>query len=416
MPAIRVQSLSKSYQVGGSRRERYVALRDVIAARVRRAFGSSATPSPPPTDFWALKDVEIEVAQGERLAVIGRNGAGKSTLLKLLARITEPTEGRIEIHGRLASLLEVGTGFHPELTGRENIYLNGAILGMRNQEIRAKFDDIVAFAEVERFLDLPVKRYSSGMYVRLAFAVAAHLDTEILVVDEVLAVGDIEFQRKCVGRMEDMTHDGRTVILVSHNMSVLKQLCTRALLLDHGRVLATGELNEVTTRYVSMALSAARTDLRTVRRRAGDGRGFVTDISFQSSLGPANSFAVFEEAEMSISFELAAEVDKVEFFILVHSADGEVKRSYFQKDSGRLTETSGAKGGRVSAQFRIELAPGMYTVSAGMFDKFRNFIDWVEHVAEFDVEPVFAEGHAFDYRQGATFGQAAWRSTPGAAP
>ena len=202
-------------------------------------------------EFWALKDVSFEVKRGEVVGIIGRNGAGKSTLLKILSRITEPTEGRVTLRGRVASLLEVGTGFHPELTGRENIFLNGAILGMSKAEIRKKFDEIVAFAEVERFLDTPVKRYSSGMYVRLAFAVAAHLEPEILVVDEVLAVGDFEFQKKCMGKMKDVATGGRTVLFVSHNMAAIKVLCSQALLLQKGRVLAFGQTNEVIHKYLS---------------------------------------------------------------------------------------------------------------------------------------------------------------------
>lgn len=200
-------------------------------------------------EFWALNDVSFEVKQGEILGIIGRNGAGKSTLLKVLSRITEPTKGRITLRGRVASLLEVGTGFHPELSGRENIFLNGAILGMTRREIKAKFDEIVDFAGVEKFLDTPVKRYSSGMYVRLAFSVAAHLEPEILVVDEVLAVGDAEFQKKCMGKMQDVTSQGRTVLFVSHNMSAIKALCKTGVFLQDGKVLANGEVNEVAAIY-----------------------------------------------------------------------------------------------------------------------------------------------------------------------
>ena len=209
-------------------------------------------------EFWALKDVSFEVKQGEVVGIIGRNGAGKSTLLKILSRITEPTEGRVTLRGRVASLLEVGTGFHPELTGRENIFLNGAILGMTRQEIRKKFDEIVAFAEVERFLDTPVKRYSSGMYVRLAFAVAAHLEPEILIVDEVLAVGDAEFQKKCLGKMEDVSRrEGRTVLFVSHNIASVSDLTHRALLLETGRIAAIGPTAHVVSSYVSKGRVAA---------------------------------------------------------------------------------------------------------------------------------------------------------------
>ncbi|MEA2994158.1 MAG: lipopolysaccharide transport system ATP-binding protein [Alphaproteobacteria bacterium] len=234
--AIRVDGLGKKYRIR-HRRERYTALRDVITDKVRNVFRPSAGDSAPTVeDFWAVRDISFQVACGEVVGIIGRNGAGKSTLLKLLSRITEPNEGRIEIEGRVASMLEVGTGFHPELTGRENIFLNGAVLGMRHAEIRRRFDEIVAFADVENFLDTPVKRYSSGMYMRLAFAVAAHLETENLIVDEVLAVGDADFQRKCLGKMSEVAKRGRTVLFVSHNMGAIRRLTQRCIVLDRGHV------------------------------------------------------------------------------------------------------------------------------------------------------------------------------------
>ena len=241
-----VENLSKSYLVGHNvvKAERYTALRDVVARNVRNLArttldvfrGRAIVQGDEVEEFWALKDVSFEIKQGDRVGIVGRNGAGKSTLLKILSRITEPTTGRIKITGRVASLLEVGTGFHPELSGRENIFLNGAILGMTRQEILRKFDEIVDFSGVERFLDTPVKRYSSGMYVRLAFAVSAHLETEILVVDEVLAVGDAQFQRKCLGKMGDVANNGRTVLFVSHNMAAVQQLCHHGIVLNEGKV------------------------------------------------------------------------------------------------------------------------------------------------------------------------------------
>src|SRR2546421_2955217 len=243
-PIIQVEGLGKCYSLRHNRPERYTTLRDVIADKAKRLFRPNGGGSKPQTpgserpskeDFWALRNFSFDVRQGEVVGIIGRNGAGKSTLLKILSRITEPTEGRVVLGGRVASLLEVGTGFHPELTGRENIFLNGAILGMTRHEIRRKFDEIVAFAEVEKFLDTPVKRYSSGMYVRLAFAVAAHLEPETLIVDEVLAVGDASFQRKCLGKMGEAARGGRTVLFVSHNMAAVKSLCTRAGLLEEGQ-------------------------------------------------------------------------------------------------------------------------------------------------------------------------------------
>jgi lipopolysaccharide transport system ATP-binding protein len=233
---IKVESLGKRYRIRHQQeRQRYVALRDVIADRFKRLFRSPSAVLPATEDFWALKDVSFEIKRGEVVGIIGRNGAGKSTLLKILSRITAPSEGRVRLRGRVASLLEVGTGFHPELTGRENIFLNGSILGMSRAEVRSKFDEIVAFAEVEKFLDTPVKRYSSGMYVRLAFAVAAHLEPEILIVDEVLSVGDTEFQKKSLGKMEDVSKGGRTVLFVSHNLKAVSHMCTKALLLRSGQ-------------------------------------------------------------------------------------------------------------------------------------------------------------------------------------
>jgi lipopolysaccharide transport system ATP-binding protein len=248
--AIKVENLGKKYFLGSSQNERYSSLRDVLTNQTKRLWKPKEK-GIEKGEFWALSDVDFTINQGDRVGIIGRNGAGKSTLLKLLSRITEPSSGNIKIKGRVASLLEVGTGFHPELTGRENIYLNGAILGMNKWEIKKKFDEIVAFAEVERFLDTPVKRYSSGMYVRLAFAVAAHLEPEILVVDEVLAVGDAQFQKKCLGRMEKVGNEGRTVLFVSHSMQAVKNLCNKGLLLTNGKTLGTTDINSAVAEYLS---------------------------------------------------------------------------------------------------------------------------------------------------------------------
>jgi homopolymeric O-antigen transport system ATP-binding protein len=264
--AIRTESIGKKFRLG--ERPRYLALRDTLtraAAAPLRALSRLVSGQPllgrsGREDFWALSDVSFEIAPGEVVGLIGRNGAGKSTLLKILSRIIEPTTGRAWLRGRVGSLLEVGTGFHPELTGRENIFLNGAILGMKRQEVRRKFDDIVAFAEVEQFIDTPVKQYSSGMYMRLAFSVAAQLEPEILLVDEVLAVGDSSFQKKCLGRMGEVGREGRTVVFVSHSMTAITRLCPRAILLDCGRVIADGPAGEVTAAYL-------RSDLGTMAHR-----------------------------------------------------------------------------------------------------------------------------------------------------
>jgi len=262
---IKAESLGKKYVIGHqAERGSYTALRDVLMQNFRTLWSKTkdlATGKPiiqgdTMEEVWALKDVNFEVRRGEALGIIGRNGAGKSTLLKILSRITEPSTGRVTIKGRVASLLEVGTGFHPELTGRENIYLNGTILGMTRAEIKRKFDEIVAFAEVEKYLDTPVKRYSSGMYVRLAFAVAAHLEPEILVVDEVLAVGDAEFQKKCLGKMGAVAKAGRTVLFVSHNMTAISSLCEQAILLSKGRIAMQGEVQSVTSKYFQTSLAS----------------------------------------------------------------------------------------------------------------------------------------------------------------
>src|SRR5438445_5352997 len=252
--AIRVDGLGKQYQIGGDRKP-YKTIRESITDMVldplrRLRAGLSADALNGEQAFWALKDVSFEVNRGEVVGIIGRNGAGKSTLLKILSRITEPTEGEVEIAGRVGSLLEVGTGFHPELTGRENVYLNGAILGMQRREIERRFDEIVAFSEIERFLETPVKHYSGGMYTRLAFAVAAHLEPEILLVDEVLAVGDAAFQKKCLGKMGDVAGQGRTVIFVSHNMGAVASLCQTGLVLDAGRIGFVGPVTEAVELYL----------------------------------------------------------------------------------------------------------------------------------------------------------------------
>ena len=262
-PSIRIEGISKRYRIGEARTD-YATLRDRIAGAFRRR-----TPRAEQREIWALRDVSFDIQQGQALGVIGHNGAGKSTLLKILTRITEPTSGRVILNGRVASLLEVGTGFHPELTGRENIYLNGAILGMTRDEIRRNFDAIVAFAEIEKFLDTPVKRYSSGMYVRLAFAVAAHLTPEILLVD------DYEFQRRCLGRMNEVAQSGRTVVFVSHNLSSIEQLCSHAVLLSRGEVVASGAARDVIGQYLARRGRGAIVDLRAVERQ-GAGRARVT--------------------------------------------------------------------------------------------------------------------------------------------
>lgn len=277
--SIQVQSISKRYRIGELRRD-YATLRDRVADFFRRR-----PQDPERAEVWALRDVDLDIPQGEAVGLIGHNGAGKSTLLKILSRITEPTSGRVLLHGRVASLLEVGTGFHPELTGRENIFLNGAILGMSRDEIRRNFDAIVAFSEIEKFLDTPVKRFSSGMYVRLAFAVAAHLTPEILLVDEVLAVGDIDFQRRCLGRMNEVARSGRTVIFVSHNLSSIEALCRTTVLMSRGQVTLQGPTREVLAGYLSKRGASAVMDLRAFTDRQGEGRARITGLEILDETG-----------------------------------------------------------------------------------------------------------------------------------
>lgn len=314
--AIRVENLGKRYTLNhqGSGRSQYQSLRDLVAEGVkglgRRIVGQGAMPEEP-EDFWALQGVEFEISEGDRVGIIGRNGAGKSTLLKILSRIVEPTEGKIQIRGRVASLLEVGTGFHPELTGRENIYLNGAILGMSRGEIGRKFDQMVAFAEVERFLDTPVKRYSSGMYVRLAFAVAAHLDPEILIVDEVLAVGDAQFQKKCLGKMEETEKDGRTVLFVSHSMPTVTSLCPKCILLDAGRIAQMGHTADVIMAYYSNGGSTSYSvDFTKMNRKIGDEYGQLLAASIHNSQGePSPDVRITESFKISMQYRILLDMN-----------------------------------------------------------------------------------------------------------
>lgn len=286
--AIKVENLSKQYQLRHQKQQRYVSLRDVITNKTTHVINSLRNIRQPKVEspdatketFWALKDINLEINQGDRIGIIGRNGAGKSTLLKILSRIVEPTTGKISINGRISSLLEVGTGFHPELTGRENVYLNGAILGMRHFEIKRKFDEIVAFSDVEKFLDTPVKHYSSGMYMRLAFSVAAHLDPEILVVDEVLAVGDAQFQKKCLGKMKEVGSEGRTILFVSHNMNAVEQLCTKIIQLKNGKTVGISDDLRGTIKEYMYGISDLEKESVWIKNKVGDGSQYFEPLKF----------------------------------------------------------------------------------------------------------------------------------------
>ena len=326
--AIRVENLSKQYRIGGPQ-ARYKTIRESLTEAVQAPFRrlssivrgqSSATSN---DTIWALKDVSFEVQRGEVVGIIGRNGAGKTTLLKVLSRITEPTEGYAEIHGRVGSLLEVGTGFHPELTGRENIYLNGTILGMRKAEIDRKFDEIVDFAEIEKFIDTPVKHYSSGMYVRLAFAVAAHLEPEILLVDEVLAVGDIGFQKKCLGKMEDVSRGGRTVLFVSHNMQAVRALCPRSLLLEEGSIItdaSTADTIQAYYEHLRQVEVDADTDVMNPKNRRGSGAVRFTEIRIRDESGrECSEFMMGSTIRFVLSYRTFSQVDGLFIRVLLRS-------------------------------------------------------------------------------------------------
>ena len=368
-PAIRVEGLGKRYRLTqGQQREGYRTLRESLGGILTAPFRKKGSVE----EFWALDDVSFEVQPGEVVGVIGRNGAGKSTLLKILSRITKPTRGRIDINGRVGSLLEVGTGFHPELTGRENVYLNGSILGMSRQEITAKFDEIVAFAEVEKFLDTPVKRYSSGMYVRLAFAVAAHLEPEILIVDEVLAVGDAEFQKKCLGKMGDFAKSGRTVLFVSHQMSAVQSLCSHAVLMQKGKVLETGPKSQIVAAYINMSSRAGMAgewiDLDT--GKTGEGKtAWFSKIKIQSH-ELAAAFELFPDGSATFTFviEAATNVSAIFFSIVIY--DRFDTRLVDFNTSRCLNSLSLAKGTNefVIKAESLHLNPGQYKLGVWMAD------------------------------------------------
>ncbi|MDD5596670.1 MAG: polysaccharide ABC transporter ATP-binding protein [Victivallaceae bacterium] len=335
---IKIENLSKKYIIGHDRDAQgafqYHSLRDNLMHHARGIYQRLRHPlqvnreNTELEEFWALKDINLEIKQGDRIGIIGRNGAGKSTLLKILSRITEPTTGKITIAGRVASLLEVGTGFHPELNGRENIYLNGAILGMTRLEIKKKFDEIVAFAEVEKFLDTPVKRYSSGMYVRLAFAVAAHLEPEILLVDEVLAVGDAQFQKKCLGKMEDMSGEGRTVFFVSHNMLNIRQLCNQGILLNSGEIVLNSDVSTVVDNYLYSSLPTNRNDKNSSQAHIKDVKILsLVNNNFQPFLSRFKlSITLYTPHGISnaaISYQIIDSSGKTLIYNLLHSSEQE---------------------------------------------------------------------------------------------
>ena len=346
--AIRVENISKRYQIGLAK-ERPDTLRDLVtlkARRMRHLFNrDNDERSSSESHIWALKGVSFEVERGQVLGIVGRNGAGKSTLLKILSRVTDPTEGTGEIHGRVGSLLEVGTGFHPELSGRENIYLNGAILGMRREEIERKFDEIVEFSEVGKFIDTPVKRFSSGMYLRLAFAVAAHLEPEILVVDEVLAVGDAEFQRKCLGKMNDVAQEGRTVLFVSHNMSAILRLTQETIVLDQGQIVMRGPTPEAVDYYLNMGLTKQGERFWEASELAGEDSPF-RPIALRV-LNPAGQVVdtvnATEGFSVALEYHLEEAISGLRVGFYLMTTRGEYVFTTFDTDDPNMFETYGQR-------------------------------------------------------------------------
>ena len=397
-------------------------MRDVLADGAKRfthklihPFAAPAS-NPAHEEFWALKDVSFDIQQGDRVGIIGRNGAGKSTLLKILSRITEPTSGKVSIKGRVASLLEVGTGFHPELTGRENIYLNGAILGMSKAEIKKKFDEIVAFAEVERFLDTPVKRYSSGMYVRLAFAVAAHLEPEILIVDEVLAVGDVQFQKKCLGKMESVGKDGRTVLFVSHNLPAVENLCKTGMVLQNGSLAFWGQINKSISNYLELQQEAkSSVELRHRVDRKGEGRIRIIKICINNnSEDNTNSVKLGDDLTFVIDYEADNSVQNPRIIIGIYDVMNTGITRFDTEVAAGLPSFLASKGRVTCKVEKFSLCPGMYQVNIAFFGN-GVMEDYLAGAIDFEVAPAdfFNTGKIFigsDANLAKVLFQHEWRS------
>jgi lipopolysaccharide transport system ATP-binding protein len=412
-PIIRVENLGKQYRLG-ARRAAQATLREALTGAVRapfKFFGRGVVASRDET-LWALRDVSFEVRPGETVGVIGRNGAGKSTLLKILSRITEPTRGRAELYGRASSLLEVGTGFHPELTGRENVFLNGAILGMSRVDIRLRFDRIVAFAEVERFLDTPVKHYSSGMHMRLAFAVAAHLEPEILIVDEVLAVGDAQFQKKCLGKMGSVAREGRTVLFVSHNMAAVSHLCRRGLVLEQGRVVYAGTQDEAVARYLASCRRESGS-LRGRTDRAGSGEMRVVAVEVRDAQGRALDVAASgQDVDICLRYESSPGFEPSKIIAGVC-----VKTQYDTPvflQHNRLTrdewEAMPARGAFVCRIPRLPLPPSAYRITYSLM-RDGEYLDAMEDAYELTVTDgdFFGSGEVPPATHGCCLVDASWR-------
>ena len=387
-PIIKVENLSKQYRTG-ARQESFPTLRDSIANAFRAPLAKFRRNGESANTIWALKDINFEVAPGEVVGVIGRNGAGKSTLLKILSRITEPTSGRADIYGRVGSLLEVGTGFHHELSGRENIYLNGAILGMKRNEIGRRFDEIVSFAEIENFIDTPVKHYSSGMYMRLAFAVAAHLEPEVLLVDEVLAVGDVGFQKKCLGKMRDVGRQGRTVLLVSHNMGAVLNLCERVILITNGQVQYEGQTYEGVNSYhqLGYAMCEGEVDLSFHPARRPEALPLLKTIRLLDGSGaPKGRFMAGEKMMIEFTFDPVIHLANPQFGVGVEDSQGS---RIFAVATYLANSQLPPLRGPCKVTCHIEeliLAPGRYILSLSAGEPDNTLLDALECAVAFEVD------------------------------
>lgn len=410
--AIKVENLSKKYLIQHEKKsahyetfsESIIQTGKNVVDRIRSPWGSGVIDQSSEEEFWALKDINFEINQGDKVGIIGRNGAGKSTLLKVLSRITEPTTGKIHINGRIASLLEVGTGFHPELTGRENIFLNGAILGMSRKEIKAKFDEIVAFAEVEKFLDTPVKRYSSGMYVRLAFAVAAHLESEILVVDEVLAVGDAEFQKKSLGKMKEFGEQGRTVLFVSHNFDHLMNVCDRGLLLNAGGLQYSSGFEEVLTSYTSLLSDSVQSFYR-----GDEGHDLIKGVEISEYKNNKGVIKTGDALEINIHFN-SGDYELDYAGVGINDFSGRrllTSKNYFDRDCQKKFPKKGVIKCKIHS---LQLTAGIYYIDVALGTKLNGFLDRVNNCMSFEVlfANYFATGEKLHDGEGVSVIKASW--------
>ncbi len=390
-PVIKVENISKKYILKHESSQSYSTLRDSITKGIKSAFSKPSVflQRKSQEEFWALNHINFNIGQGDRVGIIGRNGAGKSTLLKILSRIVAPTTGRIEITGRVASLLEVGTGFHPELSGRENIFLNGSILGMDRGEIKRKFDEIVAFAEVEKFLDTPVKRYSSGMYVRLAFAVAAHLEPEIMIVDEVLAVGDSAFQKKCLGKMREVSGSGRTILFVSHNMAAIQNLCDKCIYLKNGEMVQQGKTDEVIPVYLRSSAASKLIDLTNRTDRMGNGAVRFTSLTLKDK----NNFTVqnaqcggYLKIELGIKTDASFDLSYLRVSLGIDDEFGQRITQLSNDVTDQIFEKIGVNNGTIEVEIpRLSLKRGDYTIT--LFCSLNGEIaDWIQEASVISVE------------------------------